>query len=112
MSYEGHIISKDSSRWILSDPEGEHIGIAKTKRECLGFLAKAFLEDDQCVLADAYQEKMREQGDDNFSYLDALNALIHEASSNSKHFIEVLRPDLWKRFNANGQAVFDVEIIK
>lgn len=110
MSFEGYAINKYSSCWILSNPEGEHIGSAKTKRECLRYLAKMFLETDQSVLAEAYQEKMREQGAE-YSYLDALNVLIHEASSNSKQFIEMLRPELWKRFNASGKAVFDVEII-
>lgn len=112
MSYEGFYIDKHSSCWILkhSNPQ---VGMwsGKTKRECLRYLARHFLQLDQDILASAYQEKMREQGE-GYSRNDALDALIHEASNNSKLFIEVLRPELKKRFEDSGQTTFTVEIVE
>lgn len=110
MSYEGYSINKYSSCWILLDPDGESIGSAKTKRECLGYLAKMFLENEQSVLAEAYQEKMRERGN-GYGYMDALDALIYEASNNSKQFIEILRPELKKGFKALKHDEFVLEIL-
>lgn len=46
------------------------------------------------------------------SHNDSLDALIHEASHNSKFFIEVLRPDLRQRFEKSGKATFIVEILE
>ncbi|MEW5511967.1 hypothetical protein ABGT16_05040 [Pseudomonas asiatica] len=109
MSYEGYAINKHSSCWILFDPQGEPIGSSKTKRECTRYLAKMFLEDEQSILAEAYQEKMREQGQQ-YSYGDALDALIHATTTDATHFIEVLRPELKKRFQAGEHPVFIVEI--
>lgn len=111
MSYEGFYIDKHSSCWILkhSDPQ---VGMwsGKTKKECLRYLARHFLQLEQDILSEAYQEKMREQGED-YSRSDSLDALIHEASYNSKKFIEVLRPELKKRFAESGQATFFIEIL-
>lgn len=112
MSYEGFYIDKHSSCWILkhSDPQ---VGMwqGKTKQECLRYLAMHFLQLDQDILAEAYQEKMREQGED-YSRNDSLDALIHEASHSSKNFIEVLRPELKKQFEASGRVTIDVEIVE
>lgn len=110
MSYEGYYIDKHSSCWILKHPDPKR-GMAqgKTKRECLRILARHFLERDQDFLVYGYQVKMHEQGE-SYSRNDALDALLHEASNNSKHFIEVLRPELNKRFADSGQETFIVEI--
>ena len=111
MSYEGFYIDKHSSCWILkhSDPQ---VGMwqGKTKRECVQYLARHFLQLDQDILAEAYQEKMREQGED-YSRHDSLDALIHKATYNSKNFIEVLRPELKKRFHESGRETFTVEFV-
>jgi hypothetical protein len=111
MSYEGFYIDKHSSCWVLKHSEPD-VGVwsGKTKRECLQYLARHFLGIEQDILVDGYQEKMREQGEC-YSHNDALDALLHEAQYNSKHFIEVLRPELKKRFEASGQATFEVEIV-
>lgn len=111
MSYEGYYIDKNSSCWILKHPDNQHgLKAGKTKRECQQYLARLFLEFDQDILSEAYQEKMREKGE-SYSRNDSLDALIHEASVNSKHFIEVLRPELKKRFEEGGRATFTVEIV-
>jgi hypothetical protein len=52
---------------------------------------------------------MREQGQQ-YSYGDALDALIHATTTDATHFIEVLRPELKKRFQAGEHPVFIVEI--
>lgn len=109
MSYDGYAINKHSSCWILYDPQGEPIGSSKTKRECTRYLAKMFLEDEQSILAEAYQEKMREQGEE-YSYSEALDALIQATTTDATHFIEVLRPELKKRYAASCEPVFIVEI--
>ena len=107
-----YYIDKHPSCWILHHDDYDHgIASGKTKRECLRHLARLLLERDQEILADAYQEKMREAGED-YSFNDSLDALIHEASHNSKLFIEVLRPDLRQRFEKSGKATFIVEILE
>lgn len=110
MSYEGFYIDKHSSCWILHHADLDHgVMQAKTKRECLRYLARYFLEMDQDFLAFGFQEKMREQGEC-YGHNDALDALLHEAHHNSKHFIEVLRPELNKRFDDSGQEKFYITI--
>ena len=110
MSYEGFQIDKHSSCWILKHPDLDRgMTSGKTKRECLRYLARYFLEMDQDFLVYGYQEKMREQGEC-YGHNDALDALLHEALHNSKHFIEVLRPELNKRFDDSGQEKYVIEI--
>ncbi|WP_244657951.1 hypothetical protein ACOK4R_35910 (plasmid) [Pseudomonas fluorescens] len=111
MSYEGYTIAKHSSCWILHHPSPEHQPVGgKTKKECIKHLAGMLLEQEQSILAEAYQEKMRNKGED-YSYFDALDALIHEASHNSKAFIEGLRPELKKIFADSGAVSFEIEYI-
>jgi len=110
MSYEGFYIDKHSSCWILHHDDYDHgLASGKTKRECFRYLARLLLVRDQDILEEAYQDKMREAGED-YSRHESLDALIHEASHNSKNFIEVLRPELKKRFEASGRSTFTVEV--
>ncbi|GGM25606.1 hypothetical protein ACFQDN_22005 [Pseudomonas asuensis] len=111
-SYDGFYIDKHSSSWVLKHPDiSEGLMSAKTKHECLQYLARRLLEIDQSILAEAFQQKMREKGDD-YGYFDSLDALLDEASSNSKYFIEVLRPELKQRFEESGECSFEIQILR
>ncbi|AXH60040.1 hypothetical protein PLA107_032975 (plasmid) [Pseudomonas amygdali pv. lachrymans str. M301315] len=76
----------------------------------MALLARLFLQQEHSILAEAYQELMR-QKNECYGYCDALDALIHEATYNSKHFIEVLRPQLKTIAQSSGSAVFEVEYL-
>ena len=109
MSYDGYHIEKHSSCWVLHHPSPEHVPVSgKTKKACMTHLARLFLQHEQSILAEAYQELMR-QKNECYGYCDALDALIHEASFNSKHFIEVLRPKLKAAFDKSGDVTTEVE---
>lgn len=111
MSYDGYHIEKHSSCWVLHHPSPEHVPVSgKTKKACMTRLARLFLQQEQSILAEAYQELMR-QKNESYGYFDALDALVHEASFNSKHFIEVLRPQLKTIAQSSGLAVFEVEYL-
>lgn len=109
MSYEGFYIDKHSSCWVLHHDNYDHgVAAGKTKQSCLRYLARLLLERDQDILIEAYQAKMSDTGE-TYSRHDALDALIHEASMKSKHFIEVMRPELRKHFEGSGAPTYVVE---
>lgn len=111
MSYDGYHIEKHSSCWVLHHPSPEHVPVSgKTKKACMTHLARLFLQHEQSILAEAYQELMR-QKNECYGYCDALDALIHEASFNSKYFIEMLRPQLKAIAQSSGSAVFEIEYV-
>jgi len=112
VSYDGYYISRHSSCWVLHHPSPDHQPVGgKTKKECLRHLARFFLQQEQSILAEAYQEKMRAVGE-SYGYFDAFDALLHEATYNSKKFIETLRPELKKIAEDSNWPIFEIEYVE
>ncbi|MBJ2293284.1 hypothetical protein JFT44_25525 [Pseudomonas sp. MF5691] len=70
--------------------------------------ALKIVEVEQDSLAQAYQEQQRLLGHE-YSYFDALDMIIGEASQNPAHFINEQLPALRDLAGQQGDTLFEVE---
>lgn len=108
--YKPYLLRHNSFQrsWFIFELDSERCrGVESSRKKIEPRLARIIVEDEQDILAPAYQDKMHAKGEQ-YSYMDALDAVIHEATHNARHFLDVLLPELRAIDQASGRVSLEI----